>query len=210
MNDIVEKTWKLFAFKTMTLSGKLATKKWRTNIGIFFVIQHAVFLLNVFFATFSQIDVENREILCIFMHRENAEFWFTKFQKARIHSLKRSTFKSQSAFLVSEKCVLRIWLWKNAGRGVYATSKFWHKIQDSKKTVDYLLNRSRVVLGKSFLQLSGVLTVVYTTYPCSQFRLNAGGKLKYNISWIESMYLNPHGHILMLWIAISDINTFFL
>ena len=49
MNDIVEKTWKLFAFKTMILSGKLATKKWRTNIGIFFVILHAVFLLNVFF-----------------------------------------------------------------------------------------------------------------------------------------------------------------
>ena len=48
MNDIVEKTLKLFAFKKMILSRKLATKKWRTNIGIFFVIQHAVFLLNVF------------------------------------------------------------------------------------------------------------------------------------------------------------------
>ena len=106
-----------------------------------------------FFATISQIDVKNEEIWWIFMHRENAEFWFTKFQNAWIHSLKRSTFKSWSAFLVSEKCVLRIWLWKNAGRGVYATPKFWHKIQDSKKTVDYLLNRSRRRLKKSFLRL---------------------------------------------------------
>ena len=137
------------------------------------------------FATDSQNDVQNSWIWWMLTLCENAEFRFKNFQNAWIDSLKRLTFKSQSAFLVSEKCVLRIWLWKNAGRGVYATPKFWHKIQDSKKTVDYLLNRSRVVLGKSFLQLSGVLTVVYTTYPWSQFRLNAGGKLKYNISWIS-------------------------
>ena len=130
------------------------------------------------------------------MHRVNAEFWFTNFENAWIHSLKRSTFKSQSAFLVSEKCVLRIWLWKNAGRGVYATPKFWHKIRDSKKTVDYLLNRSRVVLGKSFLRLSDVLTVVYTTYSLSQFRLNAEGKLKYNISWII-LPIEENNHILV-------------
>ena len=111
------------------------------------------FYSTFFFATISQIDVKNGEIWWNFMHRENAEFWFTKFQNVWIHSLKRSTFKSRLAFLVSQKRVLRIWLWKNAGRGVYATPKFWHKIQDSKKTVDYLLNRSRRRLKKSFLRL---------------------------------------------------------
>ena len=32
---------------------------------------------------------------------------------------------------------------KNAGRNYYATPKFWHKIQDSQKCVDFLLHRSR-------------------------------------------------------------------
>ena len=117
-----------------------------------------------FFATISQIDVKNLEIWWIFMHRENAEFWFTKFQNVWIHSLKRSTFKSRLAFLVSEKRVLRIWLWKNAGRGVYATPKFWHKIQDLQKSVEYLLNRPRLALTKTFLQLWDVLKLVYNTH----------------------------------------------
>ena len=49
MNDIVKKNWNLFVFKTMILLRKLATKKWRTNIGIFFVIQHAFFFTQRFF-----------------------------------------------------------------------------------------------------------------------------------------------------------------
>ena len=42
---------------------------------------------------------------------------------------------------------------KNAGSNIYVTPKFWHKIQDSEKSVEYLLNRPRVLLRKSFLQL---------------------------------------------------------
>ena len=42
---------------------------------------------------------------------------------------------------------------KNSGSIIYATPKFWHKIQDSQKSVEHLLNRSRVALGKSFFQL---------------------------------------------------------
>ena len=48
-------------FKKITLSGYLQTKKWRTNIGIFFVMHRLVFLPNVFFATIRQIDVKNKE-----------------------------------------------------------------------------------------------------------------------------------------------------
>ena len=42
---------------------------------------------------------------------------------------------------------------KNSGRGVYRTPKFGHKIQDSQKSVDFLLNRSRGRLGKTFYHL---------------------------------------------------------
>ena len=43
--------------------------------------------------------------------------------------------------------------WKKCCMLFYATPKFWHKIQDSQKSVEHLLNRSRVALGKSFFQL---------------------------------------------------------
>ena len=42
---------------------------------------------------------------------------------------------------------------KNAGSIFSATPKFWHKIQDLQKSVEYLLNRPRLHLTKSFLQL---------------------------------------------------------
>ena len=83
-------------------------------------------------------------------HEINALF-FKKNQNAWFYFSKWFTFKWQSAFWVLNKCVLRIWLGKNAGPSVYRASKFWHKIQDSEKCVDFLLNRSRGRLEKSFL-----------------------------------------------------------
>ena len=53
---------------------------------------------------------------------------------------------------------------KNAGWVFYATPKFWHKIQDLQKSVEYLLNRPRLDLTKSFLQLWDVLKLVYNTH----------------------------------------------
>ena len=53
---------------------------------------------------------------------------------------------------------------KNAGWDFYATPKFWHKIQDLQKSVEYLLNRPRLPLTKSFLQLRDVLKLVYNTH----------------------------------------------
>ena len=53
---------------------------------------------------------------------------------------------------------------KNAGWDFYATPKFWHKIQDLQKSVEYLLNRPRLHLTKSFLQLWDVLKLVYNTH----------------------------------------------
>ena len=82
---------------------------------------------------------------------EISAFFFKKNQNAWFYFSKWFTFKWQSAFWVLNKCVLRIWLGKNAWPSVYRPSKFWHKIQDSERCVDFLLNRSRVVLGKSFL-----------------------------------------------------------
>ena len=43
VNHIVRKTWNLFLSKTTTLSRKLATKKLKSEISIFFVIQHESF-----------------------------------------------------------------------------------------------------------------------------------------------------------------------
>ena len=83
-------------------------------------------------------------------------------QNAWIHSLNWFTSYSHSTFSVFDECVLRIWPGKNAARVYSATPKFWHKIRDSEKSVEYLLNRPRLPPTKSFLQLWDVLKLVYT------------------------------------------------
>ncbi len=59
--------------------------------------------------------------------------------------------------------------------GAICTPKFRHKIQASRKRVDYLLNRSRESMEKNFLQSYDVLKIVYDTHSRPQFFLNAGG-----------------------------------
>ena len=116
------------------------------------------------FATDSQIDVKNWEKWWTLMLHENAHFLFQNFQNAWIDFFNWFTCWSLSAFWVFDECVLRIWPRKNAARFIYATPKFWHKIQDSQKSVEYLLNRPRLDLTKSFLQLWDVLKVVYSAH----------------------------------------------
>ena len=105
------------------------------------------------FATDSQIDVENCRKWWILMLHQNCSFWLKNLQNAWIHSLNWFTSYSHSTFSVFDECVLRIWPGKNAARVYSATPKFWHKIRDSEKSVEYLLNRPRLDLTKSFLQL---------------------------------------------------------
>ena len=116
------------------------------------------------FATASGIDVKNWGKWWILMLHENAQFLFQNFQNAWIGSFNWFTFCSLLPFLVFDECVLRIWPRKNAAPNYYATPKFWHKIQDLQKSVEYLLNRPRLDLTKSFLQLWDVLKLVYYTH----------------------------------------------
>ena len=99
----------------------------------------------------------------ILLLRENAEFWFKDVQNAWIHFWNRFTFKSHSSFLVFENALSESDPKKNAGWDIYTTPKFWHKIQDLQKSVEYLLNRPRLALTKIFLQLWDVLRLVYNT-----------------------------------------------
>ena len=94
-------------------------------------------------ATDSQIDVKNFRKWWILLLHQNCSFWLKNLQNAWIHSLNWFTSYSHSVFSVLDECVLRIWPRKNAICFYYATPKFWHKIQDSQKCVDILLNRSR-------------------------------------------------------------------
>ena len=116
------------------------------------------------FATDSQIDVKISRKWWILMLHQNCSFWLKNLQNAWIHSLNWFTSYSHSTFSVFDECVLRIWPRKNAACVYYATPKFWHKIRDSEKTVDFLLNRPRLPLGKSLLQLWSVLKIVYNAY----------------------------------------------
>ena len=116
------------------------------------------------FATASGIDVKNWGKWWILMLHENAQFLFQNFQNAWIDSFNWFTFRSLLAFLVFNECVLRIWPRKNAAPVIYATPKFWHKIKDLQKSVEYLLNRPRLDLTKSFLQVWDVLKVGYNAH----------------------------------------------
>ena len=116
------------------------------------------------FATDSENDVKNVGKWWTLMLHENAQFLFQNLQNAWIDSFNWFAFWSLPAFWVFNECVLRIWPRKNAARDIYATPKFWHKIQDSQKSVEYLLNRPRVLLTKTFLQLWDVLKLVYNAH----------------------------------------------
>ena len=190
MNDIVDKTWNLFVFKTMILSGKLATKKWRTNIGIFFVIQHVVFLPNVFLWRKQNVSKcwslmwEKKSTKVLAYHKPQVATFLTNDVEndgyccfAKMVNFGSKTFKMlEFAFAIDLLLSHSYHLWfskmhcqnltrkKNAGRNFYATPKFWHKIQDLQKSVEYLLNRPRLPLTKSFLQLWDVLKVVYNAH----------------------------------------------
>ena len=116
------------------------------------------------FATDSEIDVKNWGKWWTLMLHENAQFLLETFQSARIDSFNWFTFWSLSAFWVLDECVLRIWPRENAAPNFDATPKFWHKIQDSQKSIEYLLNHPRLPLTKSFLQLWDEFKVVYNAH----------------------------------------------
>ena len=139
MNDIVEKTWKLFAFKTMTLSGKLATKKWRTNIGIFFVILHAVFLLNVFLQQFLKLMSK--------MEKYDGSSCIAKMLNFGSQTLKMLEFTSWNDLLLSHS--QHFWFPKNA---------FWES--DFEKMLDAVFMRPQN-FGTKFKIYKKVLNICW-------------------------------------------------
>ena len=140
MNDIVDKTWNLFVFKTMILSGKLATKKWRTiwasfssyNIWSFyptFFLQHFLklmlkigkydgslciaWMLNFVSKTFRMVDL-TRWIDLLFSHSQH--FWFPKnaFSESDLEKMLDAVFMRPqnfgTKFKIKKKLLTICWI----------------------------------------------------------------------------------------------------
>ena len=119
VNDIVEIVWNSFVSKTMILSRKLATKKWKTKWASF--SSYNMWVFQSHFATEWQHDVQNSKIWCMLKLCENAQFLFKNLQNGWIHSLNWFTFQRHSAFRVSKKCFVQIPVW-----WIHLTTTLWH------------------------------------------------------------------------------------
>ena len=147
--------WRIFTFEAKRKRFNMLIingKKKSTKVLAYHKPQVATFLCN---------DVENDGYCC-----------FTKMLNFGSKTFKMLEFTFGIDLLLSH--IRHFWFLKmhcqnltppkNAGWDIYATPKFWHKIQDLQKSVEYLLNRPRLPLTKSFLQLWDVLKLVYNTH----------------------------------------------
>ena len=153
MIEVVEKTWNLFVFSKRSYCQDICKQKSEEQtLASFSSCIAWSFYPTFFLQQFVKLMSKLRKMMDIVALPESSIL--SQKPSEWLHLLfKWFTFWLPSAFTVFDECVLRIWTRKNSGPSVYRPPKFWHKNQDSEKSVDFLLNRSRRRLKKSFLRL---------------------------------------------------------
>ena len=140
MNHIVGKTWNLFVFNTMILSGKLATKKWKTkwasfssyNMWHFFRVTlqqniNMMFKIREYDACWSCLKMLN------FGSKTLKMFEFTRWIDLLLRDIQYFVFRKNALF----RFRFDEFTWPQH----YGTPKFWPKISHSEKSVEFLLTK---------------------------------------------------------------------